>query len=163
VSSDAQDGQRGSEDDAARVVLGYDGSEQAKRAIERLARMTPRRRRDGRDGVEARRAAARRAAVTGPPAGSDPVRELDERAEADAESVAANGVEFAQGVGLQATAQSRRGEHSEWATILQVAEDRAANVVVVGSRGRSALRSVLMGSVSNGVLHHSNRPVLIVQ
>jgi nucleotide-binding universal stress UspA family protein len=39
---------------------------------------------------------------------------------------------------------------------------RDAGVVVIGSRGRTALREVLLGSTAMAVLHHVHRPVLVV-
>jgi nucleotide-binding universal stress UspA family protein len=38
-----------------------------------------------------------------------------------------------------------------------------ASLLVVGSRGRSALASTVLGSVSHGVLHHATGPVLVVR
>ncbi len=49
-----------------------------------------------------------------------------------------------------------------WRTILELAEEEAADLIVLGSRGRSGIKSMVLGSVSYGVLHNSERPLLIV-
>ena len=47
--------------------------------------------------------------------------------------------------------------------IVRIAEDRDVDLVVVGARGLRTLERLLLGSVSEAVLHHAARPVLIVR
>ena len=47
-------------------------------------------------------------------------------------------------------------------TLARFAEDERARLIVAGSRGRSSWSSLVLGSVSHGLLHRSSCPLLIV-
>jgi nucleotide-binding universal stress UspA family protein len=47
--------------------------------------------------------------------------------------------------------------------LCRLAAEEAADVVVVGSHGRGVLKRVLLGSVSDYLVHHSPCPVLVVR
>jgi nucleotide-binding universal stress UspA family protein len=49
------------------------------------------------------------------------------------------------------------------AEIISHADSVAADLIVVGSRGRSEVAGTPLGSVSRGVLHEAPRPVLVVR
>jgi len=48
-------------------------------------------------------------------------------------------------------------------TIVDIAERHGCDLIVMGARGVGALRSALLGSVSNEVLHAARVPVMIVK
>ncbi len=47
--------------------------------------------------------------------------------------------------------------------IVTVAKDEQPDMIVMGSRGWGAVKSRLLGSVSDGVLHHAHCPILIAR
>jgi nucleotide-binding universal stress UspA family protein len=87
--------------------------------------------------------------------------EADEIARATA--VAQEGVELARAVGWDADIHLERAQGDEWRVILDVASSLNASLIVLGTRGRTAVQDGLLGtSVSKDVLSHSSRPVLLV-
>ena len=48
-------------------------------------------------------------------------------------------------------------------TILEVARDQHADLIVMGSHGRGGITRVLLGSVTEGVLRHTHVPVMVTR
>ena len=46
---------------------------------------------------------------------------------------------------------------------IRVSEETVADLLIVGSRGHSGLRRMLLGSNSEDIVHHAHRPVLVVR
>lgn len=46
--------------------------------------------------------------------------------------------------------------------LIEVADERQARMIVVGSFGESALKGIILGSTTNKLLHLTDRPVLVV-
>lgn len=95
--------------------------------------------------------------ATGPEAGD----KFEE--ERQAERLARQGADLAVAGGLtDVTTRAERGGGPVWAAIVDVADELDASLVVTGSRGLAGARSVILGSVSTRVLHHVHRPTLVV-
>jgi nucleotide-binding universal stress UspA family protein len=126
--------------DAARgpVVVGDDGSEGARAALAAAARLFP-----GRELIAAS-AGDEAAEPSGP---GDPSE---------------GGAPEARRVRLSAHAAPGRRARAVADALAECAAAEAAAVLVVGSRGRSAQRELLLGSVAMAVLHRAHRPVLVV-
>jgi nucleotide-binding universal stress UspA family protein len=149
---------------AGPVLIAYDGSPPAQEAVRAAAAVLA-----GRPAllltvwasVGQGAAAARLALPDGVVAAG--VAALDGEARENALSVAEQGTRLAraEGLGAEPIETMRRGGVA--ATIAAVAEEHNASVVVVGSRGRSAVRSTVVGSVTYGLLHAVRRPVLVAR
>jgi nucleotide-binding universal stress UspA family protein len=72
------------------------------------------------------------------------------------------GAKLARDAGLTAVGKSLAVKSTISAAILGVAAEVDAAVVVLGSRGYTGVKSLMLGSVSTHVLHHADRPVLVV-
>lgn len=89
------------------------------------------------------------------------VPEVGEAERQKAEEAVAAAVEQAQAAGVEASSSVREGEPVE--EICAAAREQHASLVVVGAHGWGAIRRLVFGSVSTGVLHHAPCPVLVVR
>jgi nucleotide-binding universal stress UspA family protein len=94
-----------------------------------------------------------------PPENAD---EVDEAARERSLGLAREGCALLDRLGVAATPAAAEGMGSVWRTILAEADERDVDVTVLGSRGLTGVRSLVLGSVSHGVANHSRRPVLII-
>jgi nucleotide-binding universal stress UspA family protein len=79
-----------------------------------------------------------------------------------AEQTAAEGAELAESLGLSAQPRAVQVDEPIDDAILNYADEVDAVVIVLGSRGGTGLRSLLLGDVANDVLQRATRPVLVV-
>jgi nucleotide-binding universal stress UspA family protein len=79
-----------------------------------------------------------------------------------AASVVEEGVALAREAGLDASGEAIESGSGAWRALADAATDRHATVLIAGSRGRGGLASTILGSVSSGLVHNSETPVLVV-
>lgn len=134
-----------------RIVVGYDGSEHARKALERAAEI------------------ARGANVTvvtaihvlphvGKGPGSGPVDRVEA---AERRQELADAKAFLEQHGIETRAVAGVGDPAR--VILEEAKEWGADLIVVGSRGLGAAGRLLLGSVSTSVVQHAPCDVLVVR
>ena len=146
------------------VVIGSDWSDDSVRAIEACGRLL-----SGREAVvvyvwrsrmrHSLAVAAMRHAPLDDVRGA--VTELDGMFERWAVEDAENATRIAREHGLEARPRAIESRGPPSHVLLEVAEEVDACAIAVGRRGRGAVASALLGSVSSSLLHASERPVLV--
>ena len=87
--------------------------------------------------------------------------EIDDEEAAIARQIAEEGAAAARERGYNASARIAQANESVAKTIDEIAQEIDAGLVVCGQRGRRAIGSALLGSVSHALAAHTKRPVLI--
>jgi nucleotide-binding universal stress UspA family protein len=152
------------------LVVGYDGSEVAKAALRHAAELFPGSPvvvitvwEPGRGAMMTAGAGLDMAAAAPLPPDPQVVSEVDHVQEHHAEVVAREGARIAASLGLDAEPHAIPDEMDVAEAIVDVADERDAAAVVVGSHGTSGLRSRLLGGTSRRVLGRCTRPVVVVR
>jgi len=138
------------------VLFAYDGSDLAQYAIAESGRQLA----GGRDAIVL--CVWQPGAVGFLPVGEEPFDALDALGvEKAAEATAAHGASLAEHGGFRAESVTVEAAPT-WKGIVQVAEERGASLVVLGSHRRSGISGRLLGSVAAGVVGHTALSVLVV-
>ncbi len=91
-----------------------------------------------------------------------PIGEMEEGAQTSGEKLLAEAVSLAESVGTRATGEVRKGV-SPAQGIVDFAAEKQSDLIIVGGRGMGGFKKLLLGSVSNSVLHYANCSVLVVK
>jgi nucleotide-binding universal stress UspA family protein len=146
------------------IIASYDGSADARAAIDQAGRLMP-----GAETIvltvwEPFQAALTRTGGMGMGMGGyfPDNGEVDAATEEAARVRASEGAERARAAGLVAEPRIVVREGGVAGAILAVADELDADAIVLGSRGLTGVRSMLLGSVSHAVLQHADRSVIVV-
>jgi nucleotide-binding universal stress UspA family protein len=88
--------------------------------------------------------------------------DADAATEKAAQATADEGVQRAIDAGLTGRPLTARRSEDIAAVVLGAARDVDADVIVLGTRGLSGVKSLMLGSVSHAVVHRADRAVLVV-
>jgi nucleotide-binding universal stress UspA family protein len=131
-----------------RIVVGYDGSNHSKKALEMAIDI-------------AKKYGAEVIAVTVVDIATSTDPNIVKIAENAAQQIASEASERLSKEGITHRSIVRHGNPGE--EIVKTSKENNADLIVVGSRGLSTLRRLILGSVSRSVINKSKIPVLVVK
>ena len=141
------------------IVVGTDGSETAKEAV--------------RQAIDLAKAVGARLQVVSAyePVSRERLRDESRQApedlqwmvnpREDVDATLAEAAERVAAAGVESRTYAREGDPAD--AILDVAEERGADLIVVGNKGMTGAKRFLLGSVPNKVSHHAPCSVLIIR
>jgi nucleotide-binding universal stress UspA family protein len=133
------------------IVVGTDGSETADEAVRQAAELA------ALLGARAHVVCAYETSGDDGPDGDGWARGTHEAVDA---TLARSAAVFA-AAGVEVDLYPQRGDPAD--SILDVAEERNADLIIVGNRGRTGAKRFLLGSVPNRISHHAPCTVLIIR
>ena len=143
-----------------RIVVAYDGSGDAAKAIEVSAELSAK---FGGSLTVVHVYSSPTMAFVGPTGLPAPdINELESAAKDKGQAVLDRGLNMAMAQGVKGT-----GELLEAASIVQAIVEYSTNtkadLIVIGTRGNTGFKKLILGSVSSGVVSHASCPVLVVR
>ena len=147
-----------------RLLIAYDGSDAARAAVRAAGAIFPAAEAVIAHAYDPPARPQRAYAVGAIP--NEPLRdsfaELEREALDEARATAEDGQALATEAGLVAETVLVPAHRGVWPELMDAAHERAAGLIVSGSRGRGAIGRALLGSVSSSLLHQGDLPLLIV-
>jgi nucleotide-binding universal stress UspA family protein len=141
------------------IVVGTDGSDTAKKAVSQAA-----------DLAKAVGASVHLVSAYEPVASSRLREESQEAPEdlqwminprEDVDATLSEAAEVLKQAGVEVETYARQGDPAD--AILDVAEEKDADLIIVGNKGMTGAKRFLLGSVPNKVSHHAPSSVLIIR
>jgi len=143
------------------ILLCYDGSADARAAVEQAAKLFPAEPATVLTVWEEYVELVVRSSLGFVPSIPD-ADEVDEASRKAAETRAAEGAALASGLGMAATSKAASHATTTALSILAEADAMDATAIVMGSRGLTGVKSLLLGSVSHELIQHADRTVVVV-
>ena len=79
----------------------------------------------------------------------------------EVERALSDAADIAREAGVQVNTHARQGDAAD--AILDVAEERGADLIIVGNKGMTGAKRFLLGSVPDKISHHAQSSVMIIR